>query len=53
MLAAIDPDAATDFVGSSAMSKDVNAVNVKEAEELEISSILSKGTSVLLGPYVR
>lgn len=52
MLAAIDPDAAADLVGS-AMSEDVNAVDVKEAEELEIATILSKGTSVLLGPYVR
>lgn len=53
MLAAVDSAAAAEFVLSVAPSQPRQTVSVKEAEELEISSILSKGTSVLLGPYVR
>lgn len=53
ILAAVDPNAAREFVGGVSPSHITNLVNEKQAEELEISSIVSKGSSVLLGPYVR
>lgn len=47
----------TTAVLPAARDVDVSAaaagVNVKDAEELEVSHIVSKGTSVLFGPLVR
>eukprot|EP00892_Ulva_mutabilis_P007847 jgi/Ulvmu1/5434/UM022_0229.1 len=53
MLAGVDLAAVASYANSGVTGQLHQTVSVKEAEELELSTILSKGTSVLLGPYVR
>lgn len=52
-MAAIDPAAVPVAAADVRPSAVVPGVNVRDAEELEVTNIVSKGTSVLLGPLVR
>lgn len=52
-LAALDVSAVPQAAADVEASANVSGVNTKDAEELEVSHIVSKGTSVLFGPLVR
>ena len=52
-LAAIDIAAVPQVAADVNASTHVHGVNAKDAEELEISHIVSRGTSVLFGPLVK
>jgi hypothetical protein len=52
-LAAVAPEQVQALAGHAAVAQVAAGINVRDAEELEVANIVSKGTSVLLGPLVR
>lgn len=52
-LAALDAGAVPDMADSVPHGRDPSSVDVAEAEELDLSYVRSKGTSLLFGPLVK